>query len=268
MYLSLVLTAAAAVPWPTEAHSEPLSTRLRPPPDFARIQTSSASFAGWLRGLPVKPGRPAVKLFDGRDKAFQRAQWLVLDVDVGERNLQQCADAVMRLYAEWQWSSDQRQHICFRYTSGHRIDWPRWAQGFRPKVRGRRVTNRRRAKPDHSYRSFRSYLTSIFTYAGTASLSRDLRPVTDPRDIRPGDVFIKGGFPGHAVIVVDVVENANKERRFALAQSYMPAQDIHVLRRPGESDPWYVIDPERELVTPEWTFAWSDLKRFANSGCP
>lgn len=267
MHLSLVLTVAA-VPWLTEPDSQPLSARLPPPPGFKRIQTSSASFAGWLRDLPVKPGQPAVRLFDGRDKPFQGAQWLVLDVDVGERDLQQCADAVMRLYAEWQWSTDRRRRICFRYTSGHRIDWPRWSRGFRPKVRGRRVTLRRRASPDDSYRSFRRYLTSIFTYAGTASLSRDLRPVTDPQDIRPGDVFIKGGFPGHAVLVVDVVHNANQERRFALAQSYMPAQDIHVLRGPDGRGPWYGIHPDRKLETPEWTFSWSDLKRFTDSGCP
>ena len=52
------------------------------------------------------------------------------------------------------------------------------------------------------------------------------------QDIRPGDFFIQGGFPGHAVVVLDVVEDPAGRRAFALAQSYMPAQDVHVLDNP------------------------------------
>ena len=48
-----------------------------------------------------------------------------------------------------------------------------------------------------------------------------------------GDVFIKGGFPGHAVVVLDMAENDRTGQRvFLLAQSYMPAQDIHIMKNP------------------------------------
>ena len=68
--------------------------------------------------------------------------------------------------------------------------------------------------------------------------------------------------PLHAVIVVDVAQKG-RERMFLLAQSYMPAQEIHVLRNPArEGDPWYSIDFGETLVTPEWTFRRGDLKRF------
>ena len=47
-----------------------------------------------------------------------------------------------------------------------------------------------------------------------------------------------------------------------LAQSYMPAQDIHILI--NESDktmsPWYSNKFEGKLSTPEWSFEPTQLK--------
>lgn len=50
----------------------------------------------------------------------------------------------------------------------------------------------------------------------------------------------------------------------AATQSYMPAQDMHILRNPLNADlsPWYAEDFGEVLQTPEWTFDASDLKRF------
>ncbi len=261
MSLAGVLTILlAAPPWPVAPEARPLAERLAPPEGFVRLPVEEGSFGGWLRALPVKPGRPDVRLFDGRRKGNQEAQWLVLDVDVGSRDLQQCADAVMRLFAEWQWASGGKDRICFRFSSGHPSAWSAWAKGRRLRVRGSRVESVEGARPDRSYRGFRSYLESVFTYAGTFSLARDLTKVSDPSLILPGDVFIHGGFPGHAVVVVDVVANAKGERMFAVAQSYMPAQDIHVLKNPAGSGPWYAAKRAGELKTPEWTFDYADSR--------
>src|SRR5690606_2451080 len=92
------------------------------------------------------------------------------------------------------------------------------------------------AAGDTTYAGFRKYLTSVFTYAGTASLSREMK--TRPLDeLEAGDVFIIGGFPGHAVLVLDVAEDSRHEQKvFLLAQSYMPAQDMHVLVNPDDSN--------------------------------
>ena len=86
-------------------------------------------------------------------------------------------------------------------------------------------------------------------------------------DMQIGDVFIQGGFPGHAVIVADMVEQPDTgERRFLLIQSYMPAQDMHVLRNPRDAlgNPWYRWPFVRPLETPEWRFSSKDLKRWRN----
>ena len=73
----------------------------------------------------------------------------------------------------------------------------------------------------------------VFAYAGTYSLAHELKPAP-LATLQIGDVFIKGGFPGHAVLVADVVENAQTgEKRFLLVQSYMPAQEMHVLKNPA-----------------------------------
>ena len=70
-------------------------------------------------------------------------------------------------------------------------------------------------------------------YAGTASLSKELRTVPYT-SLQAGDVFIKGGSPGHVVIVVDVaIHPKTKKKVFLLAQSYMPAQQKHILGIPA-----------------------------------
>ncbi len=82
--------------------------------------------------------------------------------------------------------------------------------------------------------------------------------------MEPGDVFIRGGSPGHAVIVMDMAMNRNGEKIYLLAQSYMPAQDIHVLRNPMEPDwsPWYKTVENQAITTPEWIFYPNQLRRW------
>jgi hypothetical protein len=140
---------------------------------------------------------------------------------------------------------------------------------MRPRVAGRKTEWQKTAGTDASYASFRRYLDSVFSYAGTLSLARELEPVADASHIEAGDVFIQGGSPGHAVIVVDVAEDAQGRRAVLLAQSYMPAQDIHVLRNPKSPDnPWYVIEGDKPLTTPEWYFPAGSLRRFSAVACP
>ncbi len=275
--VTALLAAAASVagaqevdgryPWlPADHGRESLADRIAPPQGFVRVGAAEGSFGAWLRGLPLLPGRPDVLLYDGRRKGNQEAQHAVVDIDVGDRDLQQCADAVMRLRAEYLAASGRDDEIAFDFTSGDEARWVRYRDGWRPVVRGNAVTWRQSARPASGRDAFRAYLDMVFTYAGTASLSRELDPVGDPEDVRPGDVFIQGGFPGHAVLVADVAEDPESGRRvFLLLQSYMPAQQIHVLRNPASPlSPWYPARFGQLLVTPEWTFGAGDLMRFGD----
>jgi hypothetical protein len=221
----------------------------------------AASFGAWLRALPLKPPGTPVKLFDGADKARQDVHAAVIDIDVGTRDLQQCADAVMRLRAEWLYANGMKDEIAFNFAGGGRVPFWRYAKGQRPDETGSHWLAK--AKTDDSYASFRRYLDLVFAFAGTESLEKELNPVP-VGDLRIGDVFIKGGAPGHAVIVADMAEDKiTKAKRFLLIQSYMPAQDMHVLKNPANADgsPWYAV-PQGELITPEWTFAAGSLRRW------
>jgi hypothetical protein len=255
-------------PWLNAPPAGTVESRVATASGWNRLPAAPGSFAAWLRNLPVKPGRPQVHLHNGKEKGNQEAHFVVLEVDTGRRDLQQCADAVMRLRAEYQRQAGHESDICFRFTDGTEARWSAWKEGQRPRLSGRKMAWAKRAAADASYPSFRRYLDIVFGYAGTASLQRELDRVPDPRRIEAGDVFIQGGSPGHAVIVVDVAEDARGRRAVLLAQSYMPAQDIHVLRNPESPDnPWYIIEGDGPLTTPEWDFPAGSLRRFSQA-CP
>lgn len=238
-------------PWP---HAEPVTRTLEQaipaPGGFRRLPAEKGSFAAWLRALPMKPDGAQVKLYDGRLKGAQGVHAAVIDMDVGSRDLQQCADAVMRLRAEYLLSAGKAESIAFNNTEGKRLAWADWKR-------------RHSAGAGSGYENFRRYLIQVFAYAGTYSLEREMTPVP-VKEMRIGDVFIRGGFPGHAELVADMAESpATGERRFLLVQSFMPAQDIHVVKNPADADnPWYSTNFGESLNTPEWTFPAGALRRF------
>ena len=269
--LAAMATSARAEPryaWRHDAGAAAagtLASRIAPPPGFQRLPAADGSFAQWLRGLPLQPPGSPVLLFNGAPKRLQNVHVAVVDIDVGTRDLQQCADAIMRLRAEWLFATGRARDIAFNDTGSARpIAFSRWAAGERPRVAGQSLAWAKSAGADASYASFRRYMDVVFSYAGTHSLERELKLVP-AAELQAGDVFIKGGFPGHAVLVADVAVNPAKgERRFLLLQSYMPAQNIHLLKNPESADgsPWYPGDFGNELVTPEWTFARERLRRW------
>lgn len=238
---------------------------LEPPPGYKRIYCPVGSFKDWLRYLPLKPGNPKVYLHNGVEKSYQDGHYAVVDIDVGQEDLQQCADAIIRLYAEYQFSKNDFNHITFNLTNGDAVGFRKWINGYRPVVSGNTVSWHKQAAPDSSYNAFRAYLKFIFMYAGTYSLDRQLQEVDDVKEMALADIFVQGGFPGHAIIVVDMAINKiTGEKIFLLCQSFMPAQDIHILKNlddPGMS-PWYSLNFGDTLHTPEWTFEKQDLKRF------
>jgi hypothetical protein len=240
-----------------------IESRFPAPPGFERLPLAENSFGQFLRQFPLKPTGSPVYLFDGRLKSRQDVHVAVLDLDVGERNLQQCPDAVMRLRAEFLFSQKRYRDIHFHFTNGFCAEYARWQAGDRIVVEGNRTYWRTNDTASASYEDFRDYLDLVFTYAGTLSLEKELSPVT-PENLAVGDVFIQGGSPGHAVIVVDIAVNASGEKAFLLAQSYMPAQEVHVLKNPAglSGSPWYYLENKKILKTPEWSFLMGDLKRF------
>lgn len=213
------------------------------PYGFERLKTND--YGNWMRNLNLKKDN-IVYYYNGEEKPDQSIHVAVLDFDIGDKDLQQCADACMRIRAEYLFEQKKVNEITFLLASG------KW----KPFVK---YTTKK------DYPSFRKYMNYIFSYANTASLKKQLNSVSNFNDIQIGDVLVQSGNPyGHAVTVMDVCENTKGEKQFLLSQSYMPAQNIEILINPNSTtnSPWYSTNFEGNLITPEWVFAKGDLKRF------
>ncbi|MCB0738680.1 MAG: DUF4846 domain-containing protein [Bacteroidetes bacterium] len=241
-----------------------IKTRFNPPSDFYRILADTGSFAIYLRDLLLKRHGSLVTLYNNSQKPNDGVYAAVVDLNIGRKNLHQCADAVMRLRADYLWWNKRLDEIHFNFTNGFRVDYSKWLAGNKIRVNGNKTSWYKATEPDSSYDAYWKYLETIFTYAGTLSLEKELRSV-EWKDMQIGDVLIQGGSPGHAVIVVDMVSNNSGEKQYLLAQSYMPAQQIQILLNPNNSDdnPWYSLNTKSDIIeTPEWTFRKENLKRF------
>ncbi len=239
-------------------------TRFNAPEGYKRVTTNDGSFARYLQNIKLKPEGAAVLYYNGGRKSNNNVYKAVVDMPIGKRDLHQCADAIMRLRAEYLWQDKRYNDIHFNFTNGFRVDYSKWMNGKRIVVKGNRSYWIDKTGVDSSYKTFWRYMETIFMYAGTLSLSKELKPV-DVKDMQIGDIFIQGGSPGHAVIVVDMAINQETgDKLFMLAQSYMPAQEIQILtnRHNKSLSPWYKLDFGNTLYTPEWTFNRTDLKRF------
>lgn len=234
------------------------------PSDFQRVIVLKNSFSEFLRKLPLKQENSIVYLYNGQPKQNQEAQYAVLKLDVGEKDLQQCADAIMRLKAEYHFSRNEFDKISFHFANGKNFPFIDYAEGYRIKVKNDNVTYEKFAKKDYSYSSFRRYLDIVFNYANTSSLKRyDSRPLKQEEEIEIGDIFVQEKQPyGHAVMIVDKAVNSKGDKVYLLAQSYMPAQEIHILRNLNDPllSPWYKLD-KKIIYTPEWDFSKEDLAR-------
>lgn len=244
-------------------YGKTVKSRVNPPKGYLRSTLKENSFQSFLHNFPVKPHGSQVRLYSGRLKNRQDVHAAILDISVGKRDLQQCADATMRLWAEYLYKEQLFEDIHFNFTNGFNAKYLNWRQGKRIKVTGNAVTWIESDEIGNSRASFDQYLRMVFSYAGTLSLEKEMKKV-NIEELQIGDVFIQGGSPGHAVIVVDRSKNENGEILFLLAQSYMPAQEIHILKNlnvPAIS-PWYRAENLEILKTPEWTFSKHNLRRF------
>ncbi len=242
-----------------------ISTRFVIPKGYHRTIAEEESFGSFLRNLPLKPHGSAVLLYDGSVKPVQDNHCAVVNMDIGDKDLQQCADAIIRLRAEYLFEKNQFQDISFHFTNGEIADFVKYAEGFRAVNIEDNMRWVKREERDYSHDRLLEYLELVFTYAGSYSLSQELMPVRKTQDLEIGDVFIQGGFPGHAVIVVDMIKHLETgDKQFLLAQSYMPAQELHILVNPTTHSPWYPLATSGKLITPDWIFNYGDLKRFVD----
>lgn len=217
------------------------------PPGFTRITAAPGSFADYLQRLPLRKDN-IVYLYNSQPKGDQSLHYAVIDISTGKRDLQQCADVVMRLRAEYFYSKKQYDSIAF--VNNAAVVY--------------RFSDVVKRNGDASRENFLRFMEKVFANCGTYSLEKQLRPTTMEL-MKPGDVLIRGGAPGHAEIVVDMAVNVStRQKIFMLAEGYMPAQDTHIVLNTANPvlGPWYTLSAGKHIETPTWVFTSKQLRKW------
>lgn len=233
-----------------------VAERILTPEGFVRVTEEFGSFGEFVRTYPLLPHGTEVHLYDGSVKMRQDGNLAVFNLPViAKGDVQQCADSVMRMYAEYFWQKGEFDKIKFQFVNGFLCDYSSYRAGKRVKINGNDVSWQNIGRPDDSDETFENYLYIVFAYSSTLSMKKESQPV-DVKDVRIGDLFLRAGSPGHVVMVADVSEDADGRKAFLLAQGFMPAQQFHLLKNPlHPEDPWYYVDEiTYPLRTPEYSF--------------
>ncbi len=240
-----------------------ISTRVIVPKGYSRVKYTVGSFQEYLRHYRLKPYGSKIINYDDSEYFAQDWHDAILEVPVPSNGLQQCADALMRIRSEYLWEKNKKDKIGFNFTSGHYCSWIKYAEGFRPKIKGNKVTFHKTASPNHSKANFYTYLNLIYTYAGTMSMHNELKKI-QVKDVRIGDMLVKPGSPGHIEIVVDEIQNADGDRMYLLAQGNTPAQNVCLLKNFENTkfSPWYRFDKNEPVYTPSYYFDKAIFVRF------
>lgn len=239
------------------AAADTVHERFPPPAGFTSVVVEAGSFGASLQALPLMPPGTPVKTFSG---GLAHAPWAkaVVDLSVGERDLQQCADSAIRLRAGWLRQTGKTSALSFHATSGDVIPYARYAAGERAFAKGRGLAWRSGAATAATAGDdavFAAWLETVFLYAGSLSLAKDTVAVTGP--IAPGDLLVLGGSPGHVLVVMDVARSTDGRERWLIGQGFMPAQSFHVIG-------WVAPDADGALTVPSWSkpFPTSSRRRF------
>lgn len=244
-------------------------TRLIPPAGYERIPAAEGSFLAFMREQPLYPDGAAICSYTGAQLSGGAAAAAVYTLSVGQEGYQECADSVIRLWSEYFMQTGQTERIAFGLTNGYQTDYESWRDGKRVIVLGDMTWSMKLAGYDDSEQQLHNYLVTVIRYAGTRSLEAESETIP-VSEAHAGDLLVKGGSPGHAVLIVDEAVNAAGERCFLLAQGAMPAQNCHIpAGSGGNENPWYT---EEQLVSGKISFCGytfqSDALRRWKEGFP
>ena len=248
------------------SEGETIRKRIKAPAGYEWVVEQPGSFGAYLQQLPLKPA--GAKILDYKNKPIsnQYEHIAVINKDIGDRNLQQCADAIIRLRADYLWDQNRQEDIAFSFTNGDLYAWEDHKNGIRPKLRtSSKVEYVQAAAFDDSFANFKKYLDILFAYAGTISLNKETTRIRDNQQIEVGDFLINPGSPGHAVIIVGSAINAGGKKIYLLAQGNTPAQSVHIITNPNKRalSPWYELDISKSSrITSRYFFKETNLRKF------
>ena len=216
------------------------------------------SWEYFLQHLPEKEG--PILDFKGQPVSYQAKHFSIINYDIGTRDLQQCADALMRLRAEFLFSKNRFSEIGFHFTSGDFYSFDDYCNGKRPVPKGNDVVFISSSSHPKNAQSLRKYLDIVYTYAGTISLAKELK---NAAAFNIGTVVITPGSPGHCFIITDEATTSSGKKLYKLVEGYTPAQSIYVLKNTGDTslEYWHELK-EGTITTASYEFSSYELKSF------
>jgi Domain of unknown function (4846) len=225
-----------------------IANRFASPQGFVRNSATENSIAYFTRNLPLKKWGSPVLYYNGTEKTKQNVYCSVIDIPIGNKDLHQCADAVMNIWANYLYVNKRYSDIQFKFL-GDNVwhNFATWSGG------------------NYGNKNFTKYMEQVWSAANTRSLFGQLSSIAIA-DAAIGDVLIVTGNPyGHAIMIVDeCINQKTGKKMYMLAQSYMPAQEMQILINPASASTsvWYSFDEGEDIITPEWDFTIHNLRRF------
>ncbi|MFC0604024.1 DUF4846 domain-containing protein [Winogradskyella pulchriflava] len=260
-----VETVTAIIETPSLINKDSLTikSRVNVPSGYQRVEYTIGSFEDYLRNYKLKSFGSKIINYDDSEYFWQGGHIGILEIPVPKNGLQQCADALIRIRSEFLWDNNRKDEIGFKFTSGHYCSWTKYAEGYRPKINGNKVSFHNTANTNHTKENFYKYLNLIYMYSGTLSLYNELEAVK-AKDLKIGDMLIKGGSPGHIVMIADEVINDNGEKLFLLFQGNTPAQNVHLVKNLEDASisPWYQLKDDAVIPVSNYTFDSAKFVRF------
>jgi hypothetical protein len=223
------------------------------------IENKLSSWQQFLQKLPTSEA--PVLDYRGKKVSDGAKAAATITYDVGSRDLQQCADALMRIRAEYLFEQKRYADIKFHFVSGDLYSFSSYQKGIRPTFKSGKVVMKKTADSSAvTHTSLRKYLDIVYTYASTISLAKELIPATT---ITVGTVIVSPGSPGHCFMIVD--EKTEKGKKyFKLVEGYTPAQTIYVLKNTLNPSLgfWHELEAGKPIETASYYFGSYKMGRF------
>ena len=129
-----MIVAEETIPFPSAISETPT------PKGYIRAGAPANSWAEYLRQLPLKLEGTPVYCYDSSKSYWTNSAYGVIDMEIGNQDLQQCADAIIRLRAEWLYQQKRYSDIHFKFTNGFNCEYLRYAKGERVRVQGNKTS--------------------------------------------------------------------------------------------------------------------------------
>jgi len=234
-----------------------IETRFKLPEGFVRLPAANTSYTSFLRNLRLRPDGTAYEHTPPEDK-YAGIFHMVMPNDI-----RQDIHLGVRLWAEYLFSLKQYNKIIFSIKTSAEppFSYAQWVRGLQLTIGDKLFSTKQTTDVDR-LSTLHRYLGFIFDHYDVTAMMADVQRVS-VNDIMPGDMFIQPVRSGYAVVVVDVAYNpVTGERIFLLAKNYKSAKSAFILVQWGGS-PWYSIKPDEDkLITPEFIFQKTNLRRF------